>query len=279
MARRQKKQQAEAPENSERWLVSYADFITLLLGFFIILYSMSNADTEKYQKLAASLNGAFSGSQYLFEGFPGESLLEGFAGDSQTEGIDGGLAETEQEKAGEGKQDGGLGEDIGGLGAAGIEALSMAQMKSDIEALASELNLGDSIVVVIDDLGIHIRIKDTVLFDSAKATINPSAEPIMEKIGMIIRALPNNYLRVEGHTDNLPINNSQFASNWELGANRATNVTKLLIKKCGITPTKITAISHGEFRPIASNNTAEGRAQNRRVEILILRKSMSGLEG
>jgi len=279
MARRQKKQQAEAPENSERWLVSYADFITLLLGFFIILYSMSNADTEKYQKLAASLNGAFSGSQYLLEGFLGDSLIEGFAGDSQTEGIDGGSAESEQEKAGEGEQDGGLGEDIGGLSAAGIEALSMAQMKSDIEALASELNLGDSIVVVIDDLGIHIRIKDTVLFNSGKANINPSAEPIMEKIGLIIRALPNNYLRVEGHTDNVPINTSQFNSNWELGANRATNVTKLLIKKCGITPTKITALSHGEFRPIASNNTVEGRAQNRRVEILILRKSMSGLEG
>ena len=274
MARRQKKQQAEAPENSERWLVSYADFITLLLGFFIILYSMSNADTEKYQKLAASLNGAFSGSQYLLEGFLGESLIEGFAGDSQTAG-----ESPTEENIGDGQEEGGLGEDIGGLGAAGIEALSMAQMKSDIEALASELNLGDSIVVVIDDLGIHIRIKDTVLFDSAKATINPSAEPIMEKIGMIIRALPNNYLRVEGHTDNLPINNSQFASNWELGANRATNVTKLLIKKCGITPTKITALSHGEFRPIATNKTAEGRAQNRRVEILILRKSMSGLEG
>lgn len=274
MARRQKKQQAEAPENSERWLVSYADFITLLLGFFIILYSMSTADSEKYQKLAASLNGAFSGTQYLLEGFAGESLLEGFAGDSQTAG-----EAPSEENIGDGQEDGGLGEDIGGIGAAGIESLSMAQMKSDIEALASELNLGDSIVVVIDDLGIHIRIKDTVLFDSAKATINPSAEPIMEKIGMIIRALPNNYLRVEGHTDNLPINNSQFTSNWELGANRATNVTKLLIKKCGITPTKITALSHGEFRPIATNNTVEGRAQNRRVEILILRKSMSGLEG
>jgi len=157
--------------------------------------------------------------------------------------------------------------------------MEMERIEEEIEKLTEEfqgqIDLDDSIEVIIDETGIHIRIKDTVLFDSAKYEINTAAKPLMYKIGEILKKLPNNKIQVQGHTDNLPINQGVIKSNWELGALRAVNVTKMLIEDCAINPQNICAITYGEFQPIANNETIDGRSTNRRVEITILRNYLN----
>lgn len=237
-----KKVKAKEPEkeSGERWLVTYSDLITLLLVFFIILYASAESDTAKAQETLAGIASAFSGSEIIVPGYSGSSIVDGYSGSD--------LMSNEA-----------------------IEERNMDLVKQEIENISSLYNLGDSIDVIIDQAGIHIRIKDTVLFHSGSYDINAQAMPIMSKIGDVIKNLPTNYLQIEGHTDNVPINTGVIKSNWELGGLRAVNVAKMLIRDCALTPKFISAVSYGEFRPIATNNTIEGRSTNRRVEITILR--------
>jgi len=249
MAMKKKAPPAEK-ENGERWLVSYSDFVTLLLGVFIIMYSMAAADAEKAGSSGASQANAIAAIASAF----GNSIIEKSSGTTLIDEVTGGesleMNEEMEEQIIEKIE-----EEIGNL----------------IEDFKGTLDLEDSIEVIIDETGIHIRIKDTVLFDSAKYEINESAKPLMYRIGDILKELPNNKIQVQGHTDSLPIHKGIIESNWELGALRAVNVTKLLIEESGLNPKNICAISYGEFQPIATNKTSEGRSINRRVEITILR--------
>jgi len=247
MALKKKPPEAEK-ENGERWLVSYADFMTLLLGLFIILYSRAATDAAEagsagYHQASAiaGIAEAF-GNSMIFES-PGSSIIDGFSGSEM-------------------------------MDEASIEASNMDLVEQEVEELAEELNLTGALEVNIDESGVHIRITDTVLFNSGSYVINKNAEPILIRIGNIIKNLPNNYIQVEGHTDNVPINNGVISSNWELGALRATTVARLLISDCALSPKYVSAVSYGEHKPIESNNTVEGRATNRRVEISILRNYM-----
>ncbi|MBP3284487.1 MAG: flagellar motor protein MotB [Clostridia bacterium] len=250
MAIKKKAKPAEK-ENSERWLVSYSDFITLLCAVFIILYSMASADAKaagsdgsgQASALAAIAsafgNTTLSGS--VIEMYSGDSIIDGYSGDAT-------------------------------LSNSAIEARNMDMIKQQVEDIAELEGLSDSLEVVIDDVGVHIRIKDAVLFNSGSPYINEESKPIMAKIGDVLKNLPNNYIQIEGHTDNIPMRgNPMIPSNWELGGLRAINVLKYLVNECALTPSYLTATSNGEFQPIATNDTAEGRAQNRRVEITILR--------
>ena len=247
MARKKKAPPAEK-ENSERWLVSYSDFVTLLLGVFIIMYSMAAADAEQagsegdaQSNFLAALAGAF-GNTSIFEN-SGDSIIDMYSGSDLT--------------------------------VQAIEERTMQEIKEEVEEYVDSLTSieSDSIEVVVDELGVHIRIKDTVLFNSGKHILNPDAVPIITKIGDILKSLPNNYIQIEGHTDTVPMSgdNIYIPTNWELGSLRAVNVLKLLVEKSGLNPTYLTAVSYGEFRPIATNETKEGKAKNRRVEIRILR--------
>lgn len=238
MPRKAKAKEAEK-ENGERWLVTYSDLITLLLVFFIILYASSNQDTAKMAETLSAIAGAFTGTEFVLEG-NGSDLLETFSGESL----------------------------------AMMEAQSMQAVKESIEQMTELAGLGDdAIEVSIDSGGVHIRIKDTVLFASGSADINATALPILDKIGEALKQLPNNYIQIEGHTDNVPMggNIKHLETNWELGSLRAVTVLRTLVKNCALNPKYLSAVSYGEFQPIESNNTAEGRAKNRRVEINILR--------
>ena len=250
MAKKKKAPPAEK-ENGERWLVSYSDFVTLLLGVFIIMYSMAAADAAKaggaeeaQAAFIEALAGAF-GNSILSEMDNGDSILETYAGES--------LAEQ--------------------------EAKDMEEIKEEIEQMAEELaeqNLEfpeDSIEVTIDELGVHIRIKDTVLFASGSPDINKNAVPILIKIGNALKRFHSNYIHIEGHTDNVPMggNIKYLETNWELGSLRAVRVLKTLVEECALNPTKLSATSYGEFRPLVNVDTADARSKNRRVEITILR--------
>lgn len=245
---RKKKAPAAEKENGERWLVSYSDFVTLLLGVFIIMYSMAATDAENagssgeaQSNFLAALAGAFGNDSILEHS--GDTIVDLYSGSELT--------------------------------VEAIEQRTMEQIKEEIEEYVEEINtlVSDAIEVTIDEFGVHIRIKDKVLFNSGKHIINTDAIPIITKIGDVLKYLPNNYILVEGHTDNVPMSgdNPYVQTNWELGSLRAINVLRMLVKNSGLNPNYLTAASYGEFRPIEDNSTKEGRDKNRRVEITILR--------
>ena len=145
----------------------------------------------------------------------------------------------------------------------------MEQVRQQLQEYIDANNLGNSIKVYTQERGLVISLNDTVLFPSGKATMTPESESIVRKVGLSLKGL-NNYIRIEGHTDNLPISTSDYPSNWELSAARATNVVRFLLRETGLPPDKISEAGYGEFRPIATNDNEAGRNRNRRVDIVIL---------
>ncbi len=230
----------EEHDNAERWTVTYSDLMNLLLVFFIVLYATANQDTQKSKEVLSAIAGAMSGTEFILDG-SGDSIIDSYSNGTLTEEA--------------------------------LEARNMNDVKGAVEEMTGLMGLdNDSIEVVVDDIGVHIRIKDAVLFNSGSATINAEAQPIINKIGDILKKFPNNYIQIEGHTDNVPMGgNPNIPTNWELGSLRAVNVLKMLVTNSALNPSYLSATSYGEFKPIDTNSTSTGRAKNRRVEITILR--------
>jgi len=216
-----------------RWLLSYADMITLLMAVFIMMYSMSLLDIAKFQNFAASAKGAFGA----------------FEGGAERISPVGELSPTGGEKP------------------FGLET-GLAEVKAFVQAQG----LGESVSVRLTEEGLQIIMTDPVLFDLGRADLHPKAYPILDEIASIIKKLPGHQVRVEGHTDNLPISTPEFPSNWELSTRRAVNVLRYFVERHRIEPWRISAVGYGEFRPRYPNTTPRGRALNRRVEIVVLRK-------
>lgn len=240
-----KRKKKEKAENSERWLVSYSDFMTLLMVFFVVLYSMSNVNQKKYQQLANSMGSVFSGA----------ATALGIGEDSGTSSDDTGepkpLVQTEDEK--------------------------LKGVEKQVNDVLNELGLEDSVSTSIEERGLVISFNDSIFFDSAKADIKEDMKDKLISVSKVLNKI-DNYIRVEGHTDNLPIKDNYFNSNWQLSSVRASNVVELLINYGETSPSRLSAVGYGEYRPISDNNTQEGRAKNRRVDILILNNKFDGTE-
>ena len=245
------KKEPEAPENHERWLISYADFITLLMVFFVVMYAMSQVDVEKYKVLGESLGSAMGGGQSASVSPGGPGI--GADGDGP-----GGMP----------------GEFEGTLT---LDERQLLDMKEELETYLGTEGLTDEVTITMDPRGLVIALNDTVLYDTGSATVKPAAKEKLEEIGRLINKL-DNYIRVEGHTDDRPIKTAQFPSNWELSAARATSVVRLFIDQAGIPPEKLVAVGYAEYRPRGDNTTAEGRAANRRVDIMLLSSKFNELE-
>jgi len=226
------------------WMITYGDMMTLILCFFVLLFSFSRIDLARFQDVIISVQGALG----ILEG--GSSLApEAFPGGAGEEAI---LRwQAEQRRL----------EDIMGK----------------IREYAEENNLQGKIQTSLDERGLTIRFLDTALFDLGKADLKPEAQAILDNVAGILKTLPNP-IRVEGHTDNLPINTYRFPSNWELSATRATTVVRYLAEKHGIPPERLSAAGYGEWRPVVPNDTPEQRAQNRRVDIVVLRADLARQE-
>lgn len=234
----------EKEENNERWLLTYSDLITLLMIFFVIMYSMSNVDAEKYKQLSQSLNSTFGGSSGVIEG--GQSKMEPVV-DPNNNNLD------------------------------SLQNPEVKEVAENIQNYLNESGLSNSVSLKAQDRGLVISLKDTILFDTGKAVIiNDSRDKII-KIGKMLNEM-NSYIRVEGHTDNLSIKNSEFKSNWDLSVMRATNVVQLLIDSAGIAPNKLSAVGYGEFRPIADNSSPDGKSKNRRVDIVLVDSKFDDVE-
>jgi chemotaxis protein MotB len=238
------KRKLEKCGNNDRWLLTYSDLITLLMIFFVVMYSISNINTGKYKQLAESLKTG-SGAGQTIIGKDSNTPIN-----QQTSVIDLNNA-AEQQK--------------------------MEAVKKQLDEYLAKNGLKATVTTNIDDRGLVVSIEDTDFFDTGKANIKSASLKKLVSIGRILNQVVN-YMRVEGHTDNIPIKNAEFTSNWQLSAIRATNVTELLISAVGIPPAKISAVGYGEYRPIASNSNAVGRAKNRRVDIIIIDSKFNNLE-
>jgi len=249
-------------DNGERWLLTYSDLITLLMIFFVVLYSMSNVDAQKFQAIAESLNRVLGGGTpakiELNTSPSGTSLFQTGTPSSKVtvpgKGTDP-KNSTNSSPATNGNLD--------------AENLTIEAIKAKLDKFATDNGIQSTLVSTIEERGLVVRIQETLLFDSGSAIITPRARDILEKISTLLATAPNQ-IKVEGHTDNLPIHTSQFPSNWELSVIRATNVVQIL-QGDGVSPDRLSADGYGEYRPIASNDTEAGCAQNRRIDLVILR--------
>ena len=222
----------------ERWVISYADLVTLLLGFFIILYSTSKVDADKFKMFAFGLGEAFNVD--VRSGQPGGSPIH----------------------------DGGRGLLPGPLNSGTIDR-DLVRVQSEVDARADGAGVGGQLIVTRQDDNIVIRLPNQLLFASASADIRPEAAPLLQVAASVIAELPHQ-VRVEGHTDNVPVGTDRYPTNWELSSARATAVLRYLIEPGHVSPARTTATGYAEYRPVASNNTPEGRAANRRADIVLL---------
>lgn len=247
----------EGHDNKERWLLTYSDLITLLMIFFVVMYAISDTNTKKLAALAHSLTRALIGTEAsgIFQG-DGTSMLPGIPEVSPS-GPSGEAASSKGEGQG--------------------SSLSLDQVAQDLGRLVSSSGLGQQITITQEERGIVVRMAETVLFPKGSAELTPEARELIGKVGKMLAPLPN-YLRIEGHTDNLPIYNVNFKTNWELAAARALTVLHVLINESGISPERLSATSYGEFRPLVPNDSEENMAKNRRVDIVILKENFNAVE-
>jgi chemotaxis protein MotB len=258
-----RKREPEAEkENNERWLLTYSDLITLLMIFFVVLYAMSNVDAQKFRAMADSLNKALGG------GRPAALDINEKPGGPKVIGET--TPELSTEKATNNKNESDA-ENIN------LENITIEQIKTKLDNYANEYNVQNTLVSYIEERGLVVSIKDTLLFDSGSAVISANAHVLLEKISKVLLDVPN-YIRIEGHTDNVPISTKQFQSNWELSVLRATNVLQLMANEGHISPGRLSAAGYGEFRPITPNIDTESHARNRRVDIVILRTKYDIIE-
>jgi chemotaxis protein MotB len=274
-----RKKKHEEHENHERWLISYADFITLLFAFFVVMYSVSSVNEGKYRVLSDSLVAAFRSSARSIEPIQVGELSKSSKQPGLVKGLvdqGGDLAKYHEKKMSPfdggkvpiSRKDGGtsVGEESGEGRKGGAEAIK--KMADELEKAMSNLIQQDLIAVRRNDLWVEVEIKTSILFSSGSAQLQQEALPVLSEIARILKDFPNP-IRVEGFTDSVPINTLAFPSNWELSAGRSASVVHLFTKE-GVEPRRMASIGYGEYRPIADNATAEGRNMNRRIVIVIL---------
>lgn len=233
----------------DRWLVSYADFITLLFALFVVLYASSHADEQKQHQIARSIQSAFT-ALGLFP-VPVTEDHAAQAGDPHQPVAPVNVV---------------LGDDLSISPAVQRDLRSLEGRLSGI--LAGQLAAHTAALRLGRD-GLVISLRESGFYESGSAVPNPQSQPTLDRIARALAATPYD-LRIEGHTDNVPIHTAQFASNWELSTARATEMAKNLIVHDGFDPRRLSAAGFAEYHPVASNDTAEGRSQNRRVDIIVL---------
>ena len=275
MARRRRRNAHEEHENHERWLVSYADFITLLFAFFVVMYSISSINEGKYRILSETLDGAFRDPMRSFnpiqigdiihnrELIEKVMMLEG-VGDKPIPDLFSDAPPEQTVSVEESELSDGPSVD---------EQKMLDQITEDLNQSLSQLIESDLVSVRREALWVEIEMKSSLLFGSGDASLSETALRVLWKVARPIRRI-SNPIHVEGFTDNIPINTFEFPSNWELSAARAASVVHLFTKY-GIDPERMAAVGYGEFHPIADNKSIAGRDKNRRVVVVVQSQAIS----
>jgi len=238
------------PEHSgkaglERWLLTYSDLITLLMIFFVVMYALSSINSKKFEAMAVSLAKAMGGGQSVLTN-PGVSLAPGISSE----------ADLAREMA---------------------ETNELERIKNELQAYIDQNGLNGKVTVNIEERGVVLSFQEVALFPLGSAQLTPSARNLIVKVGQILLKTTQ-LIRVEGHTDNLPINTREFPSNWELSVARSTSVVQELIHELDFPPHRLSATGYGEFRPREPNDSVESRQKNRRVDIVVLRSKYETAE-
>lgn len=259
MSKRHKKHHHEEHVD-ESWLIPYADLLTLLLALFIVLFSMSSVDAKKFQAMADVFSAEFTSGTGIFD-FPSPIPEEGAtAPDEQENDSD----STEQ------AQSQGLTEEQKQQLAEQAEQVELQAIQAKVNEYVNTKGLQEKLETKLTDEGLLLTIRDNVLFESGSDAVRTQDLQIVNEISDLLVMDPARSIIISGHTDNVPIKNAQFSSNWELSVMRAINFMKILLENDKLDPSWFSAKGYGEFQPIASNDDAAGKARNRRVEILIL---------
>ena len=256
-----RKQKHEEHENHERWLVSYADFITLLFAFFVVMYSVSSVNEGKYRVLSDALLAAFRSQPKTLlpiqEGQPAKSPLKEDMNSKSSPALvsapDLPVPSVSRKKKYNG-QPAPLGE-------------VATRLEQEFDRLIDE----DIIAIRYNDNYVEIELKSNILFPAASTQLTPKATEVLTKLGKILRNFPN-VVRVEGYTDDNAMNSTIYPSNWELSAARAGSVVRLFMEN-GVDPARMSAVGYAQYRPLADNSTPEGRIQNRRVTVVVLNQA------
>jgi chemotaxis protein MotB len=249
-----RKKAAHGHENHERWLVSYADFITLLFAFFVVMFASSQTDKSRAKQISEAVEKALEDGKTL--GVPpqvakilGGTIDDKGQGNAQMKGPGGAQRASKESPP----------EDVVEL---------MPSLKALSSTLEQEIKDG-KVEVNLEPRGLVVSLKQTAFFPSGGDTIAPDTYGTLEKLAAALNAVKNP-LRIEGYTDSIPIHNARFRSNWELSAARSISMMELLVHNFNVDAERIAIVGFGENSPEAPNDTAEGRAKNRRVDIVIM---------
>ncbi|MBB6624238.1 OmpA family protein [Clostridium gasigenes] len=236
-----KKKQQEGGLTGDEWLATYADCITLLLTFFVLLYAMSSVEQEKMDSLSQAFKTVMAGESgdtiMKYDLYNGTVPLIGGEADIETPVDD--------------------------------TATAQQQMYDNVKKFVEENNLEKVVEIINSERGIVIQLRDNILFETSSSILRGDSKEVLGKINSLIGSVPNQIL-VEGHTDNRVINTSKFPSNWELSVDRSVNVVRYFIENMGQNPARFSAAGYGEYQPVAANDSEENMAKNRRVDILIM---------
>ena len=259
--KKRKKHQEEEHENLERWLVSYADFITLLFAFFVTMYAISRVDERKLGSMVESLHRALGSTIFTQATHPEPGAFQ-----SSAYPVNVAIVPTSREK---------------GVSSEDFEKLAQSIQKKMAEGMETDGSHGraslNELKFIIDKRGLVLRFSERFFFDSGDASIRPEVVPLLTVLAQSLEALPNQ-VRIEGHTDSVPIRTARFPSNWELSTARATTVVAYLINRFKFAPERLSAGGYSEYRPVETNTTVDGRSRNRRVDIVVLHPKYAQVE-
>ncbi|MGA2754635.1 MAG: OmpA family protein [Terracidiphilus sp.] len=225
----------------DRWLVSYADFITLLFGLFVVMYAFARSDQKKQAQVSQAIDAALN-SMGLMSNAARQEADSSAASDAVMSEIVASPAQVKQD---------------------------LNRIKSDLATTLSWQIAAHTVSLEMGPDGLVISLREAGFFESGSAVPKPEALPTLRQIADKLGPTPYD-LRIEGHTDNVPIHNAQFDSNWELSTARATHIARLFLDLKAIPADRLSAAGYAEFHPVASNDTAEGRAENRRVDLVVM---------
>ncbi|MCM3703570.1 flagellar motor protein MotB [Paenibacillus macerans] len=232
----------------ESWLLPYSDLMTLMLALFIVLFGMSTVDAKKFEEMSQAFNSILTGSAGILEQ-TSMTQNENMGQDRQRETSS--MSNTELMRK---------------------EQESLEALKRQLDNYIKENGLTEDLDTKLNQSQLMITISDKALFASGEAVVKPESSQLAKAISTMLQEFPDYEVIVSGHTDNVPISTYEFPSNWDLSAKRALNFMKILLQNTNLDRKKFSAIGYGEYHPVAGNDTAAGRAQNRRVEVSIIRK-------
>jgi chemotaxis protein MotB len=241
----------------ESWLLPYSDLMTLLVALFLVMYAMSATDAKKFEEMSQAFSSALNGGTGVLtekSSTPTESKLDQGKGEK----MDSTIAESTNE------------EEISRLRQQ--EQQDLEKLKKQFDQYIKQNGLTDLLNTKLNQSQLMITISDNALFPSGLANVKDDSRALAKSISAMLQQFPDYDVLVQGHTDNIPISNSSYSSNWDLSVDRALHFMKILLLNPNLNPRKFSPIGYGEYHPIADNSTAEGRAKNRRVEVSILRK-------